>query len=197
MTQECTTTNPRESSTNPGRSRQSSYSHLRGKIPIAFSLVIAAAMAWCASAQLALAQAVPTERAEVAHPGGTIPGAPKLALVKVADGFHDPVGVTAANDGTGRLFVVERVGRVMIVGKDGKVLPDPFLEACHLPDGSGRIGPSLIGDTHHYPRFTTDKGIFEIVYGGATGAMQPFGKRLTQDQILKVIAYVRSLKKTN
>ena len=25
--------------------------------------------------------------------------------------------------------------------------------------------------------------------------MQPFGKRLTQDQILKVIAYVRSLKK--
>jgi cytochrome c-L len=77
----------------------------------------------------------------------------------------------------------------------GKELYDTYCQACHLPDGSGRIGPSLIGDTHHYPRFTTDKGIFEIVYGGGAGAMQPFGKRLTQDQILHIIAYVRSLKK--
>lgn len=77
----------------------------------------------------------------------------------------------------------------------GKELYDTNCQACHLPDGSGRIGPSLIGDTHHYQRFTTDKGMFEIVYGGGTGAMQPFGKRLTQDQILHVMAYVRSLKK--
>ncbi len=78
---------------------------------------------------------------------------------------------------------------------DGKKLYLNWCQACHMPDGSGRIGPSLIGDTHHYGRFTTDKGIFEIVYGGATGAMQPFGKRLTQDQVLKVTAYVRTLKK--
>jgi cytochrome c-L len=78
---------------------------------------------------------------------------------------------------------------------DGKNLYLTYCQACHLPDGSGRIGPSLIGDTHHYPRFTTDKGMFEIVYGGGTGAMQPFGKRLTQDQILRVMAYARSLKK--
>jgi cytochrome c-L len=77
----------------------------------------------------------------------------------------------------------------------GKDLYQTYCQACHLPDGSGRIGPSLIGDTHHYPRFTTDKGMFEIIYGGATGAMQPFGKRLTQDQILLVMAYVRTLKK--
>lgn len=78
---------------------------------------------------------------------------------------------------------------------EGKNLYQSYCQACHLPDGSGRIGPSLIDDTHHYPRFTTDKGMFEIVYGGATGAMQPFGKRLTQDDILHVMAYVRSLKK--
>jgi cytochrome c-L len=77
----------------------------------------------------------------------------------------------------------------------GRDLYQTYCQACHLPDGSGRIGPSLIGDTHHYPRFTTDKGMFEIIYGGATGAMQPFGKRLTQDQILLVMAYVRTLKK--
>jgi cytochrome c-L len=77
----------------------------------------------------------------------------------------------------------------------GKALYAQWCEACHMPDGSGRIGPSFIGDTHHYPRFTTDKGMFEIIYGGATGAMQPFGDRLTQDQILHVMAYIRSLKK--
>lgn len=77
----------------------------------------------------------------------------------------------------------------------GKELYETYCQACHMPDGSGRIGPSLIGDSHHYPRFTTDKGMFEIIYGGGTGAMQPFGKRLTQDQILHVMAYVRSLKK--
>jgi cytochrome c-L len=77
----------------------------------------------------------------------------------------------------------------------GKDLYQTYCQACHLPDGGGRIGPSLVGDTHHYPRFTTDKGMFEIIYGGGTGAMQPFGKRLTQEQILKIMAYVRTLKK--
>jgi cytochrome c-L len=78
---------------------------------------------------------------------------------------------------------------------DGKKIYLEWCQACHMPDGSGRIGPSFIGETHHYPRFATDKGMFEIIYGGATGAMQPFGNRLTQDQILHVMAYVRSLKK--
>src|SRR3984893_14385366 len=65
----------------------------------------------------AYAQQVPATPTEVAQPGGKIPGAPKLALVKVADGFHDPVRVTAANDGSGRIFVAERAGRVRIVGE--------------------------------------------------------------------------------
>ena len=56
----------------------------------------------------AVAQQVPKTPAEVARPGGTIAGAQKLAFVKVADGFNDPTGVTVANDGTGRIFVVER-----------------------------------------------------------------------------------------
>jgi cytochrome c-L len=77
----------------------------------------------------------------------------------------------------------------------GKKIYAQWCQACHMPDGSGRMGPSFLGETHHYARFTTDKGMFEIIYGGATGAMQGFGNRLTQDQILHVMAYVRSLKK--
>ena len=76
----------------------------------------------------ALAQQLPKSPSEVANPGGKISGAQKLAMVKVADGFNDPVGVSVANDGSGRIFVVERVGRVKVVGKDGKALPKPFLD---------------------------------------------------------------------
>jgi hypothetical protein len=78
------------------------------------------------------AQRAPQTRAEVARPGGRIAGAPKLALVKIAEGFNDPTNVASANDGTGRLFVTERVGRVKIVDKDGKVLPQPFLDLTKI-----------------------------------------------------------------
>jgi glucose/arabinose dehydrogenase len=85
-----------------------------------------------AATPMALAQTVPQTPAEVARPGGKIPGAPKLALVKVADGFNDPVGVTAANDGSGRIFVVERVGRVRVVNKDGSVRKEPLLDLTNF-----------------------------------------------------------------
>ena len=80
-----------------------------------------------ATAVVASAQTVPTARDQVARPGGQVAGLPALALVKVADGFNDPVGVTSANDGTGRIFVVERVGRIKVVAKDGRVMPE-FLD---------------------------------------------------------------------
>src|SRR5881396_2658717 len=47
------------------------------------------------------AQRVPQTKPEVAHPGGKVPNAPKLALVKVADGFNDPTNVASPNDGSG------------------------------------------------------------------------------------------------
>jgi mono/diheme cytochrome c family protein len=34
-----------------------------------------------------------------------------------------------------------------------------------------------------------------VIYGGAGGAMQAFSKRMSQDDILKIIAYVRDLQK--
>ena len=36
--------------------------------------------------------------------------------------------------------------------------------------------------------------MFSIIYAGAGGAMQPFSKRdVTQDDMLAIVAYVRSL----
>jgi cytochrome c-L len=76
----------------------------------------------------------------------------------------------------------------------GRKLYQSWCQSCHLPDGSGRMGPSLIGDSYGYEGVATDVGMFEVVFGGAGGAMQAFGKRISQDGILKIIAYVRSLK---
>jgi len=77
-------------------------------------------------------QTIPKAPDQVARPGGTLTGNPKIALVKIADGFNDPVGVASAFDGTGRLFVVERVGRIKVVTKDGNVLPEPFLDLTKI-----------------------------------------------------------------
>jgi cytochrome c-L len=77
----------------------------------------------------------------------------------------------------------------------GKPLYDRHCQACHMPDGRGRMGPSLIDDTYQYPRSATDKGFFEILYGGAAGAMQGFGRRVDQDDLLRIMAYVETLRR--
>jgi hypothetical protein len=51
------------------------------------------------------AQEVPSSVDEVARPGGDLAGKPEIQLVKVADGFNDPIDVTSAGDGSGRTMV--------------------------------------------------------------------------------------------
>jgi len=77
----------------------------------------------------------------------------------------------------------------------GKVLYESWCQSCHLPDGTGRIGPSLVDEDYFYDRVATDIGLFEVIYAGAAGAMQSFKTRITQDEMLKVIAYLRALQK--
>src|SRR5688572_26644085 len=79
----------------------------------------------------------------VATPGGQLPGAPAVQLIKVVDGLIDPVNVTSANDGSGRLFVVERIGRIRIV-QDGVLLPEPFLDITVKVE-RGQLEQGLLG----------------------------------------------------
>jgi cytochrome c-L len=78
------------------------------------------------------------------------------------------------------------------IGK-GKRLYETWCQGCHMPNGAGRIGPSLIGTDFLYERVSSDVGMFEVIYGGAGGAMQSFSTRIAQDDMLMIIAYVRSL----
>lgn len=77
----------------------------------------------------------------------------------------------------------------------GKELYDSWCQGCHMPDGSGHMGPSLIDDVYLYDRVPTDAGLFEVIFAGAGGAMQSFATRMTQDEMLKVVAYIRALQK--
>lgn len=70
-----------------------------------------------------------------------------------------------------------------------------WCQACHKPDGSGGMGPSFLDETWNYPRSATALGQFEVIWAGATGAMQPFKGRLSQDDILKVIAHIDALRR--
>ncbi|PMP74136.1 MAG: glucose dehydrogenase, partial [Roseiflexus castenholzii] len=52
---------------------------------------------------------------------------PQIALQQIVEGFDRPLHITHAGDGSGRLFVVEKVGRIRIV-RNGQALPEPFLD---------------------------------------------------------------------
>jgi glucose/arabinose dehydrogenase len=97
-------------------------------------------------------------------------GPDALALERVASGFSDPTHITHAGDGSGRLFVVERGGRIRIVNPDGSVSAQPFL------DISGRVltnglEQGLLGLVFH-PEYATN-GRFFVNY-----TRQPDGANL-------------------
>lgn len=78
----------------------------------------------------------------------------------------------------------------------GKPLFEDNCQACHHADATGGMGPSLVDEVYVNKRANTDVGMFEIIHSGASGAMRSFSERgVTQDQILKMIAYIHSLKK--
>jgi glucose/arabinose dehydrogenase len=52
---------------------------------------------------------------------------PRLKLVEFASGIDNPVAITHAGDGSGRLFVTGQKGMVYII-RDGTVLQTPFLD---------------------------------------------------------------------
>jgi glucose/arabinose dehydrogenase/plastocyanin len=52
----------------------------------------------------------------------------EIGLSLVAQGFVSPVALVSANDGTGRMFLVDQIGLIKIINSQGEVLSDNFLD---------------------------------------------------------------------
>ncbi len=117
------------------------------------------------SLALALALALPAT--------GTAQGGSQVQLVQLIanGGLAAPVGATHAGDGSGRLFIVEQVGRIR-VWNGTSLLPTPFLSLSVGPGCSttscGERG--LLGLAFH-PNYASN-GFFYVYYTrpGTTGA---------------------------
>lgn len=97
---------------------------------------------------------------QVAQPGGDLPGDPSVELVQVAGGLVDPINVAAPYDGSGRLFVVERVGTIRII-ENGEVLEEPFLDISNEVK-IDFLEQGLLGLAFH-PEYA-DNGRFFVFY---------------------------------
>jgi glucose/arabinose dehydrogenase len=80
-------------------------------------------------------------------------GQSALGIETVASGLRQPVHVVAAPGEPGRLYVVERAGRVRVV-EEGRVLPQPFLDITSRVRSGGLVG--LLSLAFH-PRYATDR----------------------------------------
>lgn len=87
-----------------------------------------------------------------------------LGLELVADGFDRPVVMLDADDGSGRMFVVEQSGRVRIIS-DGATLETPYLDISDQITTGNEQG--LLGMALH-PTFP-DTGEFFIYYTDLDG----------------------------
>jgi glucose/arabinose dehydrogenase len=97
---------------------------------------------------------------DTALPGPSQPSAPaapnSISLTRVVSGLASPVDLQAADDGSGRLFVVEQAGTIRIL-QAGALLPKPFLDIRPLVNFSGEMG--LLGLALH-PGFAQNQRFY-------------------------------------
>jgi glucose/arabinose dehydrogenase len=92
------------------------------------------------------------------------PSASTIKLTEIASGLSKPVFVTSARDGTGRLFIVEKTGRIKIY-KGGTVLSTPLLNLSGSVSTGGEQG--LLGLAFH-PGFTSNRKLY-VNYTNTSG----------------------------
>jgi cytochrome c-L len=95
------------------------------------------------------------------------------------------------------------IGDADAIAKGKKVFQLYSCTQCHGPTAMGQVGPGLTGPGYKYPKDITNKGMFETVWHGTNGGMGAKGVGLmdptdprngiTPDELLKIIAWIRSM----
>jgi glucose/arabinose dehydrogenase len=100
-----------------------------------------------------------------AQPQAALPDPAPYTWAVIATGLDTPVGLANAGDGSGRLFVVEKPGRIRII-RNGSLLDTPFL---NIRDRVGSSGSEqgLLGLAFH-PQYAQN-GYFYVNYTDKNG----------------------------
>ncbi len=96
---------------------------------------------------------------------GTDPATVRVELELITGGLDGPVGIAQAGDGSGRLFVLEQLGRIRVV-QDGALVVTPFLDITDRV-GSSQNEQGLLGLAFH-PAYA-DNGTFFVNYTDRQG----------------------------
>ncbi|SDK78275.1 cytochrome c-L [Methylophilus rhizosphaerae] len=141
-----------------------------------------------------------------ASAGDTASSGEAIKFVKTQDGSPLEIKPELFDTPAAKEFLAS--GKNPYVGKEDaikegkKIFQLYSCTQCHGPDAGGQVGPALTGPNYHYAKDATNKGMFETVWNGTNGGMGAKGKGLmdptdpnngiTPDELLKVIAWVRS-----
>lgn len=96
---------------------------------------------------------------------GFDPARTTVRLEVVTGGLDEPIGVTHAGDGSGRLFVIEKDGRIRIV-RGGALVQQPFLD-IDARVRSAEFEQGLLGLVFH-PNYR-ENGLFFVNYTNLSG----------------------------
>lgn len=83
---------------------------------------------------------------------------PEIGLRLVASHLDQPTYVTHAGDGSNRLFVLERRGKIRLI-ESGRLQAEPFLDLSNIVNSDNNIEQGLLGLAFH-PAFVTNRRFF-------------------------------------
>ncbi|MCB0685742.1 MAG: PQQ-dependent sugar dehydrogenase, partial [Saprospiraceae bacterium] len=108
----------------------------------------------------------------------------QISLETYVAGISQPTDIASAHDGSKRLFIVERNGRIRLVNAQGTLVNDPFLDiTAKVDDSGGEEG--LLGLVFH-PDYQAN-GYFFVYYiqtkdGVRQGVLERYSVSINPDQ---------------
>jgi glucose/arabinose dehydrogenase len=98
-----------------------------------------------------------TSASPIATPDSSATPPERLTLELVTGGLTEPIGISSSGDGSGRLFVNERGGLIRVIGPDGDLRGEPFVDLSDRLAAGGERG--LLGVAFH-PNFASNGRLF-------------------------------------